>query len=241
MVVLHVVWLLELGKRNAALLVLNIPFAVAHLGRLGGRVGLRGLHAGQLEFALLKNILQPNVSLLRAPGRERNTAFLHSLVQLSDEGRLAISTLLLRLRRLRSMLLLQHVRPVADQVGLWLRGERTYQATSQLVHLTSAGLGVFVVLDRQDCLSEEAAIAITLSQLLVQLQLHGRLVAPFFVEVALSVLPRCRQDGIKVAAKLRLGRLLSRNIPVLLAHSCVDLKCVLLFLAPEVLARVQLT
>ena len=85
MVVLHVVWLLELGKWNAALLVLNIPFAVAHLGRLGGRVGLRGLHAGQLEFALLKNILQPNVSLLRAPGRERNTAFLHSFVQLSDE------------------------------------------------------------------------------------------------------------------------------------------------------------
>ena len=165
MVVVHVVWLLELGKWNAALLVLNIPFAVAHLGRLGGRVGLRGLHARQLEFALLEDLLQPIVSLLRAPGRERNTAFLHSFMELSDEGRLTISTLLLR--RLRSMLLLQHVLPVVDQVGLRLRGKRTNQGTSQLVILTGAGLGVFVVLDRQDCLPEEAAIAITLSQLLV--------------------------------------------------------------------------
>ena len=88
-------------------------------------------------------------------------------VELSDEGRLTISTLLLRLRRLRSILRLQHILPVVDQVGLRLRGERTNQATSQFVILTGAGLGVFVVLDRQDCLPEEAAISITLSQLLV--------------------------------------------------------------------------
>ena len=123
MVILHVVWLLELGKWNAALLVLDIPFTVAHLGRLVGRVGLRGLHAGQLELTLLvEDLLQSVVGLFRASGRERNTAFLHSLVQLSDEGSLAISTLLLRLRRLRSILLLQHVLPVANQVCLRLRG-----------------------------------------------------------------------------------------------------------------------
>ena len=144
---------------------------------------------------------------------------------------------MLRLWCLWSMLLLHFT----DQVGLRLRRKGTNQASSQLIHLAAGFTGMFKVLDRQDCFAKEATIAVALRHLLVQLQLHLRLAAPCFREVSLSVLPRRSQDGIKIAAKLRLRRLLPRYIPVLLAYSSVDLKCVLLFLAPEVLARVQLT